>query len=499
MKSVVSTLARWWIAWRRRVDISLLTILTAAVIITGIFTITKDSSAVCLLLILPILLLAWVRGPAAGLFVAGVAAILTAPYGIEPLIEPKLELFLWMPLVVCYLALGALIGMWAAASRQHMHAIMTEMEEKLERAQASAVHYEALLIELNEGQERLRRMNEELALLNTLATAVNSSLNATQVQETAMLHISTLLDVDEVQIYWRNFQVDTFVLQGARPMTEDEIAKVVPVPANDGIFGRLLQNQHTIAINELGQGPQMLPHSMSSEVKSMIAVPMRSRSRVLGVLVLGRKSGQHFSDDDQKFLEAVARVLTVAIENAKLFEHAQELSLSDELTGLANRRMFNLRLEAEVTRVKMLNTPLCLVFFDLDFFKQVNDRHGHPAGDEVLRQFAARVQQDIRSTDLFCRTGGEEFGLLTTDTSLPITVTIAERICHHIEQNPFILEDGTVCPMTVSAGVACVDESISNADDLVAAADRSLYAAKTGGRNCVKIFHPDFAELPVLN
>jgi len=226
---------------------------------------------------------------------------------------------------------------------------------------------------------------------------------------------------------------------------------------------------------------------MSSAAKSIIGVPLSIRSRLLGVLVLGRKSGRSFSEDDEKFLNSVGRVLAVAIENARLFKHAQEMSLADELTGLANRRMFNLQLTSELNQARITGARLCLMIFDLDFFKRINDKFGHLVGDEILHAFAQTVQAELRDTDLFCRFGGEEFALIAPDISVTDAIALANRICQLIAAKPFVLEDGTTHALTVSIGVACLGPGITNDEELIAVADEALYAAKARGRNRVEV------------
>lgn len=474
-----------------RINYSILAFILMALIGVAIFLLTHDSLVVSLALVVPVILFAWISSWWAGALVGGTAALLVAPYRETSLVAPTLDLYIWIYLAGCYLLLGILVGLQGARVRESQQQIMAEAENKLKHAQASSKRYEALLMEMSEGQELLNRMNNELALLNTIATTVNSTLDLHQVQATAMANISVLLDVDEICFFWLDAEEHQFALQCSHPrLSRDEI--VQPVPVDEGIMGHALQQREVIVIvNEADLA--LRPPSMSTKIRSIIAVPLRSRGRIAGMLVLGRHSGQAFTQDDGKFLESVGRVLAVAVENASLFKEAQDLSLTDELTGLANRRLLNLRLSGEVSRVTATGDPLCLAVLDLDYFKMVNDRYGHPAGDEVLRQFAKRVQREVRSTDLFCRLGGEEFALVAINTPFQITLAIVERICRHIAQIPFELPDGSLVPLTVSAGVAYLQPGVASGDELIAAADRALYAAKTSGRNRVMVYSPALA------
>ncbi|HOF87694.1 MAG TPA: GGDEF domain-containing protein [Armatimonadota bacterium] len=483
----------WWGMLRRRVDVPGLTLLTATIIAIGIFSLTRNAAVVGTLLMAPIALIALVRGWVAGLLVGGTAALLTAPYlqGQESLVKPALNLEVWAPLGLCYLALGVLTGLRGDLARRRQHEVVAEMESRLQHAQAAAERYEALLEEMSQGHAHLLRMNEELALLNGIATAVNSSLDMARIMDTAMTQLGALMRVDGLAVYWTSPAGDALALEVARPEPEDTPAAVIR--PGDALLWPAIHAQRPVCA-QLDDEPR--PPGISPEARSLAAVPLRVGARARGVLVLSRRNGEAFNDDDANFLGSLARVLGLAIENARLFARAQELSLSDELTGLGNRRLFNLRLGAEIARSRATGAPLCLVMLDLDFFKRINDQYGHPAGDEVLKQFAALVQHDIRGNDLFCRIGGEEFALMVVDAVVLEALAIAQRICRHIGETPFVLDDGTTFSMTVSAGVALLDGSIRSVEDFAVVADRALYTAKANGRNRVEVFTPD-ASVPL--
>jgi diguanylate cyclase (GGDEF)-like protein len=309
-----------------------------------------------------------------------------------------------------------------------------------------------------------------------------------RIMDTTMAQLGALLQVDVLCVYWVAPTGDTLVLEAARPALAEDARHTVHI--DDGFIGRTLYAHAPLRSDPSTDGAQCLL-GVGMEVRSMIAVPLRMGARPLGVLLLGRQSGELFTEDDVNFLGSLARVLTLAIENAKLFERAQELSLSDELTSLGNRRLFNLRLASEIARTRATGAPLCLVMLDLDFFKRINDQYGHPAGDEVLRQFTRLVQHDVRGNDLLCRIGGEEFALMVLDAVVLEAYAIAQRICRRIAETPFVLDDGTAFTMTVSAGVAHLDGAMHTVEDFVTAADRALYTAKANGRNRVEVFTPE--------
>lgn len=163
----------------------------------------------------------------------------------------------------------------------------------------------------------------------------------------------------------------------------------------------------------------------------------------------------------------------------------------DRLTGVANRRAFFEAAELELTRSRRTPRPIALILFDADHFRRINDRHGHPAGDCVLRQLGAALSMTFRQVDVVARVGGEEFAVLLPSSTLAGAEAVAERLRKLVESQPVVC-DGVTIAYTVSAGVAAVDagEAI-DLDTLIKRADRALYAAKANGRNRIERWSGD--------
>lgn len=180
-----------------------------------------------------------------------------------------------------------------------------------------------------------------------------------------------------------------------------------------------------------------------------------------------------------------AIVLANVTAQVQLREELRSRSETDALTGVANRRRFDQTLKIECSRFRRGHAPFSLLMIDLDFFKDVNDRYGHAAGDEVLRQVAQILLGTLRATDVVARYGGEEFAVLLTETRLEGAMAIAERIRIAVEEHVLAVE-GTQIILTLSVGVSshCGEES-ETAEGLLKRADDALYRAKASGRNCV--------------
>jgi len=167
----------------------------------------------------------------------------------------------------------------------------------------------------------------------------------------------------------------------------------------------------------------------------------------------------------------------------------QELSRTDHLTKLHNRGYWEERMQQEFLRAKRTDQPCSLILFDIDFFKDVNDEHGHQAGDEVIRATAEQVRKKVRATDIAGRYGGEEFGIVLIDTDANSALYLAERLRKAIAGMTVVYEDCEIS-FTISLGVAEITHDIEDVHQWLECADLALYHAKASGRNCVML-HPD--------
>jgi two-component system cell cycle response regulator len=163
-----------------------------------------------------------------------------------------------------------------------------------------------------------------------------------------------------------------------------------------------------------------------------------------------------------------------------------EMAITDALTGLFNRRYMESHLATLVEQAASRGKPLAALVIDIDYFKSINDTHGHDAGDDVLRDFALRIKRSIRGIDLACRYGGEEFVLVMPETDMAVAAMVAERLRRRIAGEPFAIQEGAkAIPVTISIGIAALRGKEETAASLLKRADQALYRAKRDGRNRV--------------
>jgi len=217
--------------------------------------------------------------------------------------------------------------------------------------------------------------------------------------------------------------------------------------------------------------------------------PAPATPATLGVLALyDRVGGGAFDDADLHTLRTFAGQAGVAVHNVRVHEEAQRLSLTDPLTGLWNYRYLRESLRREVERANRFGRMLAVLVLDLDHFKEVNDTYGHAAGDTVLGEFARRIRVGLREVDVAFRQGGEEFVVLLPETDAYGGAIVAERLGTAVRDRPVPL-DGNAgqIPITVSIGVAVFPEHGGTAQQVLAAADQALYAAKRAGRDTYRL------------
>ena len=241
----------------------------------------------------------------------------------------------------------------------------------------------------------------------------------------------------------------------------------------------------------------------SNKFQSAALLPLKRGNEIIGIQLLLSKDKNHYSKNDgTTFLDKLAAMTAISIENCINRQRILELGYQDGLTNAYNRRYFDERLKHEIDRCVRKKTDLAFLFIDIDFFKKVNDTYGHQAGDAVLVKLVSLMRDQVRSSDIVARYGGEEFAIILPETGLHIANEVAERIRNRVENQKLTFNNNTL-NITVSIGLASLSQikyqtgtnvkgqsnkAPDNLDQLLLRkADEALYQAKQTGRNQVVI------------
>jgi diguanylate cyclase (GGDEF)-like protein len=247
-------------------------------------------------------------------------------------------------------------------------------------------------------------------------------------------------------------------------------------------WASILASNGTVIDQDLTSAPDHV--KFFAESVSRLCIPLVSFGQILGVLALDSSKVDAFRESDLQSLESVADICAASIQNAHYVERVKQLAYLDGLTGIFNRRFFELRIMEEIERARRYGTGMAVIMADIDQFKRLNDEFGHLLGDEVLRQVSSLFHQQLRKIDTVCRYGGEEFGILLTQTNAQHAAGVAEKLRRMVENWQF---PGVPRTVTMSAGIAAFPDHGTTRDELVRAADTGLYAAKQAGRNRVSV------------
>ncbi len=236
--------------------------------------------------------------------------------------------------------------------------------------------------------------------------------------------------------------------------------------------------------------PHLSRDERSSYIRSWLGVPLIAHDDVLGVIAVHSMLPNYFTQSNLRLLSAFGSHVSVAIANARLYEEAQRLAITDPLTQLFNRRYFFQIASLEFRRAVRHRTPLSVLMIDIDRFKRVNDTYGHQVGDVTLQKVAAACKHSIREIDILARYGGEEFVVLLPDTDARGARRVAQRLHETVGGHPVQAGKHEIA-VTVSVGGAVMTADTGELDVLIGRADQALYRAKQAGRNRVAFWEAE--------
>jgi diguanylate cyclase (GGDEF)-like protein len=324
-----------------------------------------------------------------------------------------------------------------------------------------------------------RRRATQLEAINAIAQQTTAVLDLKELLTKVCLLIQHAFQVSHVSVLLK--EEEELVLRANHGTLTSRFPNNELVPATGGLIGKALNTSKTLIENDVKSSDDYV--DLFAETAARMCIPLISFGQTLGLLVLDSDQKGAFNPNDVQPLESVADICATAIQNAHYVDRVKQLAYLDGLTGIFNRRFFELRISEEIERARRFDTGMAVIMIDIDQFKRLNDEFGHLLGDEVLRQVSSIFHAQLRKIDVVCRYGGEEFAILLSQTTPEHALGVAEKLRKMSEGWQF---PGVPRPVTISAGVATYAEHGHTRDELVKAADAGLYAAKQAGRNCVR-------------
>jgi diguanylate cyclase (GGDEF)-like protein len=350
--------------------------------------------------------------------------------------------------------------------------------------QAAVAIYNAQLF------DQANRRAGQMATLNRIGIAINSGLDLNHIFKTLYTQCHDVAQIDSffLALYDDSSGIISFPLFYYRD--EPVITKERPISERPGITGFIIEKRQTLYIPDLHAPNLPFPPEIVIVVgedtpRSFVGVPLLYRDRVIGVISMQSDNPNVYTPDHVHMLEIIATQAAIAIENARLYSEVQRLAIVDELTQIYNfRGLMELGMR-EIERTRRFNHPLAILFFDIDHFRDFNNRYSHAVGNQVLHAVAQASRSSVRAVDLLARFGGEEFVALLPETNLPDAIQIAERLRRDIEKLQ-VQTNWSILGITVSIGVAMLTEELPDLTALIDRANQAEHRAKEYGRNRVE-------------
>ncbi len=267
------------------------------------------------------------------------------------------------------------------------------------------------------------------------------------------------------------------------------------VTLGQGITGWAAEHREPVLTNQAHLDPRVkfVPGTPEDDPEALITIPLIARDHLKGALNIYRLGEEaRFDEDEFELAKRFADAAALALDNAHIRASLEHQAQTDWLTGLYNHRYFHERLRAELTRASRSHEPVAVLMLDIDDFKRVNDIHGHGVGDEVLRELAEAVRSMVRGSDVVCRLGGEEFGVIMGGANQASATALAERLTTRLTEFDF----GPAGRITVSVGLAQGPQHAMNPRELVACAEAAMMTAKALGKNQIVFFDEETARRP---
>jgi diguanylate cyclase (GGDEF)-like protein len=361
---------------------------------------------------------------------------------------------------------------------------------------------------LSEANRQMEQQVRELSLLFDITRTINSTLELKEVLQMICTRVGETLGFEEFAILLMEDRgpedapasaelpaplpgQGRLVVRATYGFPPEESVEGMSFSPGEGISGIVAKTGEWLLIADTAKDTRYLHYKGRHLADgSFLCVPIKLQDRLIGLFNVLRPRMNAFSEGDIRLLTSLANYAALALANAQLHGRIKNLSVTDELTSLANRRRLLERAELELERAGRFKSQVSCLMIDIDHFKRFNDAHGHLRGDEVLRGVSSVLRRELRNVDLIARYGGEEFVVLLPSVGRADALVVAEKLRTAVQAARFD------APITMSVGLATFPADASGVPDLLEASDRALFAAKRGGRNQVRTYEPTLPATP---
>ncbi len=337
-----------------------------------------------------------------------------------------------------------------------------------------------------------KKMEKLLNSISDLSISIAPVLNSEQLVQIILEKLIQLLKAEQGSLMLLNQETDELLVEAKINMDKLE-REGIRVRRGEGIAGKVLENGEPLLVEDLEKDPRIKQKNKSRyKTKSFVSIPIRIDGRMSGIFNMSDKiSGEAFDKNDLKLIQAFIANAAIAIEKSLMYKKNKELkqlSLTDPLTGVLNRRYLDNRLYEEIARYGRYKNPFSLLMVDIDGFKEYNDTFGHIAGDNTLKTITTTIIGSLRDIDILTRFGGDEFVVILPQTPKANAINIANRTKDSVEQDSISPKQQLPSNITISIGLTSYPDDASSATELLAKADEALYIAKKKGGNKLVYF-----------
>ena len=333
------------------------------------------------------------------------------------------------------------------------------------------------------------RLSPELTIFHDVAKALTSSLDLDSILQTIMEKMAEYFRPDTWSLLMVDEQKNELYFAIAVGKAAD-VLSTARLKVGEGIAGWVAKHGEALIVPDVQHDPRFssrLDELTQWQTRSIICMPLRSRHRVLGVIQLVNVNVSGLSEQELFFLQTLSDYAAISIENAKSVEKIQELTITDDCTGLFNARHLYKTLETEVYRSARFGYQFSVIFIDLDHFKQVNDTHGHLVGSRLLAEIGYLVKEQLRLIDFAFRYGGDEFVVVLPQTSKDQAVVVAKRLQDSLRLGTFCKEQGLDLKVRASMGLATFPHDAQTPHDIIRQADEMMYMVKNTSRDNIAV------------